>query len=33
MEEARGLLEKGDRKAAGMTAPAHGLSLKKVMYD
>jgi tRNA pseudouridine38-40 synthase len=33
MEEARGLLEKGDRKAAGMTAPAHGLTLKVVKYD
>lgn len=27
------LLKKGDRKAAGMTAPAHGLSLKRVFYE
>jgi tRNA pseudouridine38-40 synthase len=33
IEEVALLLEKGDRTAAGMTAPAHGLSLKKVNYD
>ena len=27
------LLEKGDRKMAGVTAPAHGLMLYKVSYD
>ena len=27
------LLNNGDRTEAGMTAPAHGLSLKQVMYD
>lgn len=33
LEDAQLLLEKGDRTAAGMTAPAHGLTLKKVNYD
>lgn len=33
LEDAKTLLEKGDRTAAGMTAPAHGLTLKKVIYD
>jgi tRNA pseudouridine38-40 synthase len=33
LEDAAKLLEKGDRTAAGMTAPAHGLTLKKVNYD
>jgi tRNA pseudouridine38-40 synthase len=27
------LLKKGDRREAGMTAPAHGLILKRVIYD
>ncbi len=33
LEDAELLLERGDRTAAGMTAPAHGLTLKKVNYD
>jgi len=33
LEEVRLLLEKRDRTAAGMTAPAHGLTLKHVKYD
>jgi tRNA pseudouridine38-40 synthase len=33
LEEAESLLARGDRTAAGMTAPAHGLVLKKVHYD
>ena len=33
LEDVKTLLEKGDRTAAGMTAPAHGLTLKKVYYD
>lgn len=33
IEDLRVLLEKKDRTAAGMTAPAHGLTLKVVKYD
>jgi tRNA pseudouridine38-40 synthase len=33
LQEAKSLLERRDRTAAGMTAPAHGLKLKEVMYD
>lgn len=33
METISTLLKKGDRKEAGMTAPAHGLILKRVFYD
>ncbi len=33
IEEVRSLLENRDRTAAGMTAPAHGLTLKNVYYD
>ena len=32
LNEVKTLLEKKDRKRAGMTAPAHGLTLKKVSY-
>lgn len=33
LDEAQSLLGRGDRTAAGMTAPAHGLTLKRVIYD
>jgi len=33
LEDVRSLLESKNRSAAGMTAPAHGLTLKKVYYD
>ncbi len=33
MKDIADLLKSGDRTAAGMTAPAHGLILKKVNYD
>ena len=32
LDEVKTLLENKDRKLAGMTAPAHGLTLKKVSY-
>lgn len=33
LDDVRVLLETKDRTAAGVTAPAHGLTLKKVFYD
>ena len=33
LEEAQALLAKKDRSLAGITAPAHGLTLKKVFYN
>lgn len=33
LDDVRVLLETKDRTAAGMTAPAHGLTLKSVFYD
>ena len=32
-EEVKTMLEKTDRRVAGMTAPAHGLVLWKVFYS